>query len=350
MRRRGLAWLVLFSFLAVQVLTGCGGGVSLSNLFTATLTPSPTVTLTPSFTPSSTETASPNPATATPTETATETHTRTPSRTPTASATITPGPSPTRTRTSTATRIPTRTRTPSKTPTVTKTPTITNTPTPAAPRLYISRPGLLSRVTSPIQAEVYAVPGEDGLVRVELIGEDGRLIARQVKNFSQYAGRSIAFYPEIPFEIQTAAETARLQVTTNDRAGRVVYQNTVEVVLLSVGRSEVFAPALTQEPIILRFPEEGGVISGGTLLVSGLARPVNDQVLTLELVAENGAVIQTKQFTVEPPTPEISHSPFFLEVPYQVSEPTNVRLTFRQSDPRIPGSVFVSSWWVVLEP
>jgi hypothetical protein len=141
-----------------------------------------------------------------------------------------------------------------------------------------------------------------------------------------------------------------LQVITNDRAGRVVYLMSVEVVLVSVGRAEIFSPALTQEPVILRFPEESMVISGGTLLVSGLARPVNDQIFTLELVTESGAVIQTKQFTVDPPSPEISHSPFFLEIPYQVSEPTNVRLTFRQSDPRIPGSVFVSSWWVILEP
>lgn len=350
MQRQFLARPGVLLLLLTLLLSGCQGGASLGNLFTATLTPSPTLTYTPTLTPTLTSTPTLDPATATPSLTATATLTRTPTRTPTITDTVTPGPSPTNTRTSTATRVPTITRTPSRTPTVTNTPTITNTPTPPAPRLYISRPGLLSRVTSPIQAEVYAVPGEDGLVRVELIGEDGRLIARQVKNFSQYMGRSIAFYPEIPFEIQTAAETARLQVVTNDNAGRVQYLMSVEVVLQSVGRAEIFPAAITEEPFIVRYPDEGAMISGGTLLVTGLVRPVNDQSLTVELVTENGAAIQTKQFTVDPPTPEISHSPFFLEIPYQVSGPTNVRITFRQSDPRIPGSMVVVTRWVILEP
>jgi hypothetical protein len=185
---------------------------------------------------------------------------------------------------------------------------------------------------------------------VELIGEDGRLIARQVKDFKGYMGRSISFYPQIPFEIQTAAETARLQVVTNDSAGRVLYLMSVQLVLLSVGRAEIFPSAVTQEPFIVRYPDEGTIISGGTLIVSGLARPVNEQSLTVELVTENGAAITTKKFTVDPPTPEISHSPFFLEIPYNVTGPTNVRITLRQTDPRLPGSVVVSTRWVILEP
>ena len=39
---------------------------------------------------------------------------------------------------------------------------------------------------------------------------------------SQYRGRSISFYPEIPFKIQSMAETARLQVSTYDRSGRTI--------------------------------------------------------------------------------------------------------------------------------
>ena len=66
------------------------------------------------------------------------------------------------------------------------------------------------------------MPGDDGMVRVELIGEDGRLIVRQALDFREYKHKSIAFYPAIPFEINSAAETARLQVLTSDRFGRAI--------------------------------------------------------------------------------------------------------------------------------
>jgi hypothetical protein len=203
---------------------------------------------------------------------------------------------------------------------------------------------------SPIQAEIYARPGEDGLVRLELVGEDGRLIARQVLDFKRYIGRAIAFYPEIPFEIESAAETARLQVLTSDRFGRAISIMSVDVVLLKVGRNEIYTPLVTQEPFIIRYPQEGQTISGGTLAIEGLIRPVTDTPVLLEAVAENGAVIFTKQFVVPPPNGQLSHTPFQLEIPYKVGQSTPVRLIFRQESTRIAGSVALSSLLITLDP
>ena len=39
-----------------------------------------------------------------------------------------------------------------------------------------------------------------------------------------------------------------------------------------------------------------------------------------------------------PPSGPLSHTPFLLEIPYQVDAPTPVRLTFRQEGSRIPGT------------
>jgi hypothetical protein len=246
--------------------------------------------------------------------------------------------------------VPSRTRTPSRTPTITNTPTITLTPTPPPPELYIARPGLLSRVVSPIQAEIYARPGPDGLVRVELIGEDGRLIVRQVLDYTQYIGRSIAFYPQIPFEINSAAETARLQVLTSDKAGRAVAIMSVDLVLLKVGRNEIFTPLVTQEPFIIRYPRTDQTFSGGELVIEGLIRPVTAAPILLEAIAEDGAVVFTKQFLIDPPSGELSHTPFQLIIPYKVDAPTPVRLIFRQEGSRIPGSIALSSLTITLEP
>jgi hypothetical protein len=221
---------------------------------------------------------------------------------------------------------------------------------PPAPVIQILHPGLLSRITSPIQAEIIAVPGDDGLIRVELVGEDGRLIVRQALPFQQYRGRSISFYPTIPFEIKSMAETARFQVVTNDSHGRTINLMSVDVVLLSVGRSEIFSPEITVEPYVVRFPEEGATITGGTLIINGLARPVNDSPIIVDLVGENGAVLTTKQFTVDPPSGDLSHTPFLIEIPYKVDGPTSVRLTFRQEGSRIPGTVALSSMLITLAP
>lgn len=344
--------LVLLAFGAVLTVSGCRS-VSLERLFTPTISPSPTQTFTATFTATATISPTGTP-TETPTPTATETPT--PSFTPSPTDTVTPGPSPTASRTPTVTRTPTRTprptltRIPSRTPTITLTPTITNTPTPPPPGVYIARPGLLSRVISPIQAEIYVRPGEDGLVRVELIGEDGRLIARQSLDFTRYKGQSIAFYPAIPFEIRAVSETARLQVWTADRFGRLISLESVDLVLLSTGRSEIFAPLVTQEPYIVRFPKEGAVIRGGTLSVDALIRPVNDSALIVELVAENGAVLQTRQISVAAPQGDQNHTPVVIDMPYQVGATTGVRLILRQAGSRIAGTVALASVALTLEP
>ena len=205
----------IFAAVLAAGLLGCGGRLALSSLLTPTPSPAPTSTGTITLQPSDTPTPSPIP----PTPTAGPSHTLaasdTPTFTPTITDTITPGPSPTPTRTGTPTRtptrtrIPTRTRTPSRTPTITLTPTITNTPTPPPPRPIHFAPGLLSRVLSPIKAVINAIPGDDGLVRLGLIGEDGRTIYHVDIDYNEYRGRSITFYPEIPYQIQSMAETAR---------------------------------------------------------------------------------------------------------------------------------------------
>jgi hypothetical protein len=358
-KRSGWAWLqkkgVYLLLLSAFALSACGP-VQLANVFTPTLTPSPTITATATLTPSPTFTFTPLADTPTPTATLTPSPTATQTITPSATASITPGPSPTLTQSLTltpsltSTLVPSQTRTPTYTPTTTYTPTITLTPTPPTVALMINSPGLLSRLVSPIKADINAVPGADGMVRVELIGEDGRLIARQVVDFTRYKQQAIAFYPSIPFEIHSAAETARLQVLTADRAGRTIEQMSVDVILLKVGRNEIFGPALTQEPYLIRSPKDGQSVSGGILTIDGLFRPVNTSPIILEAITEDNRVLFTKQFDVPQPSGQLSHTPFKFDIPYKVSASTPVRLIFRQEGSRIPGTVALSSLLITLEP
>jgi hypothetical protein len=205
-------------------------------------------------------------------------------------------------------------------------------------------------VISPIKAEIHAIPGDDGMVRVELIGEDGRLIARLANDFRDFKHKSIAFYPAIPFEINSAAETARLQVLTSDHFGRAVAIESVDLILQKAGKNEIFPPEITQEPYIIHSPEEGQTVSGGKLVIEGLIRPVNDSPVIVEAIGEDNSVIFTKQFHVDPPSGPLSHTPFQIEIPYKIATVLPVRLIFRQEGSRIPGSVALSSLNITLEP
>ena len=156
--------------------------------------------------------------------------------------------------------------------------------------------------------------------------------------------------PELPFEIDAVAETARLQVSSQDDWGRLIALSSVDLILLSVGRNEINPSAIDKEPYLIRRPEADEVVRGGVLVLDALARPVNDSPLFIELVKENGVVLTVKQLIIPAPTGPLSHSPFKVEIPYKVSETTPVRLVLRQEGTHIQGTVALVSRLIVLEP
>ncbi len=340
------------ALLALALLTGC---MSVERMA------APPPTATPTITPTATVTASPVPPTTTPlasaslapTDPPTETPTRKPTFThePTITSTITPGPSPTATRTPTATRRPSLTPLPTRTRWPTRTPTITPTPTPPIVALRIERPGLLSKVSAPFRTELRFQVGEDGWVYLRLVGEDGRLIGEQALDYRKYPGRIFWNAPYVNFSIPGAAETGRLEMITRDVFGRTQSLSSVDLILLKAGKDEINPANLYWEPYLVRYPPADTIFSGGTVLVIGLARPINSNPVIFELVDEHGNVVGSSQLVIPDPTGDLSHTPFQVGVPYAVSTTTNVRLTIRQeSAGRVPGTVALTSRKLVLEP
>lgn len=326
----------------ILLLGGCT--LPVQSTLTETLVPTLHIVIPPTQTPAPTLTLQPDTPTPAPTETGAPAATPTETETPAPSETPTFGPSPTVTRTPTITRIPTRTRT------ITPTPTATFTPTPPAPLPNLVRPGLLSKVVSPIQMELVVMTGAEGRVTIALVGEDGRVISRQVQDYGGKAGRRYWVSPSLPFEIDGAAEMARLEVSIQDEFDRVEALTSTDLVLMQVGRNEINPAVITQEPYIIRQPEPDAAIDGGLLVLDGLARPVNDSPLIIELVNESGAAIVTKQIVVPPPEGPLSHTPFHVEISYKVNQATPVRLVIRQEGSRIPGTVALSSELITLNP
>lgn len=246
---------------------------------------------------------------------------------------------------------PTQGPTPTNTPWWRRTPTITPTPQPLAATMLIKRPGLFSKVKSPLTISANAMPGADGLVWVELIGEDGRNLFQTRLNFSAYAGRSISIAPEITFELLAPAELARLIVSTRDRFGRISALTSTDLILIQMGEDQIYPAGYDREPYIIRAPLEGQIISGGLLQITALARPVNENPLIIELLDEQGTVLASESLELIFPTGDLSHTPFDVILSYTVSQSTNARLVFRQeSTGRIPGTVALTSLELTLQP
>ena len=265
------------------------------------------------------------------------------SQVPTENASLTPWP----TRIFTSTRGPS----PTHTPTITNTPTITPTPLPPLAVLRFSRPGPYSKISSPIKIEAMVSPGDDGYVYFDLIGEDNRIISHNQVDLRHNLGQHLIITPRIDFQISAAAETTRLVMYTIDQVSRVVDLTSLDLILLSLGNSEINPPYVQQEPYIVRYPHPGDTITGGVLHLIGLSRPVNSRPLIFELIDENQKVVGKAETLVPQPSGDLSHTPFEVDIPYVVKDPTSVRLTLRQeSDSRIPGTVALYSFKLELQP
>jgi hypothetical protein len=283
----------------------------------------------------------------------------------------TAGPSPTSSPTPTVTDTlpPTKTSTITSTPGITATPTKTISPTPplsptpdftAAPQppdeipfaaVQIVRPSSLSKVVSPIELYTFVAPGEDGRIRVELTGEDGRLLYRQIFIYTDTPpGARIKLNANVAFEIVGVAETGRLTVSINDEHERLKALSTVDLVLLADGQADLNLTGDLLEDIFIQQPTIKSLVQGNSVLVSGLARTADDQPLLVELVAADGTILGSRLAGIAPLQADGGHRLFAAEVSFSVSSPTWVRITVSDRSGRLPGPRHVSSVEVLLSP
>lgn len=246
--------------------------------------------------------------------------------------------------------VPTETALPTPEPFIPPTATVTPLPTPAIAEaaIQINIPGPLSKVTSPIQVRGYVIPGYNNRVRVELFGEDGRLLARQVTPV--YTSFTWAYLSvDLRFEIGAAGELGRLTVSTEDRYGRLQALHSVHVLLLSEGEDQINPPEPPNERCLLTWPPPGGQVSGGIVLVEGYMRPLNRQPLVIELISEDGNAIATRLLSIEPAADD-AYVSFAIDMPYLIEAPMWARLVIRQQDERIPGTMYLYSQEIALYP
>jgi len=146
---------------------------------------------------------------------------------------------------STVTPIITAPSTPSSTPAVVGE-ELTITPAPPFEIPFASiqfiNPGALSKVISPIELHVFLRPGDSGRARVELFGENGRLMYRKLFVFDVSTGVQSNLRTEIDYEITGVAETAKLVVSVDDAYGRIKTLASQDLILLSLGEPDINPP------------------------------------------------------------------------------------------------------------
>lgn len=238
----------------------------------------------------------------------------------------------------------------SPTPGLVPSPTPSLTPEPTQPpanyaSIALRAPGPESKVISPIALRAQVRPGADGRVQVELLGEDGRLLARHVLTlYPTREGGWAALRLDIPFEIRGAAERGRLQILTYDSRKRPQAALAVRLLLQSSGFNQITPGPGEDERVTLLRPEPGAAARGGVLELSGSFRPLSAQPLIIELLDEQGRPIAVRQLPG-------GEGAFTTTLEYRVQKATDARLVFRQSDDGpLPGPVYLYSQPIWLYP
>jgi len=227
----------------------------------------------------------------------------------------------------------------------------TPTARPQQAHMRITKPGLYSKISSPLQVEALINPGDDGMVHVDLIGEDGRTLVSQLLDFRNVDAKNFYITPELNFQINSAGELARLVIYTHDQFDQVIGLVSVDVILIQMGDSDITPPIVDLEPYQITTPREGTLIKGGNLTVTGAMRPVNNNPLVLQLIDEQGVVVGESEIPATQPSDASPQVPFQTTINYTVSHRVRVRLTLSQaSDGRIPGTAWLSSSILFLDP
>jgi len=216
--------------------------------------------------------------------------------------------------------------------------------------IEILSPGPDSQLRSPIQLDLRLQPGANGQVRIELVGQDGRLLLRKLlKVQDSVAQRSVALEVSLDFEIPRAVEAGRLIISTEDEYGRLQALNSVDVVLLSRGRSLISPSSGPAEKLMIIAPERGEQVQGDLIVISGRVKGPPGAPLLIELMTREGKVLAFSN--VYPNYQEESDTSVFqIELGYNVKEPTWAQIAMLESGGAIPAPKYFAGIEVLLLP
>jgi hypothetical protein len=236
-------------------------------------------------------------------------------------------------------------------PTSPVTPTFTpGPPFPQAP-IQIYRLGEQSLVISPIEVNTFVTAPDARVARIELHGEDGRLLARYLrKSHGNESDPLVRMGISLDFEITAAAEAGRLVVSLEDAQGRLIDVNSVNLTLLSMGANQITPATALWQRLIIEEPQPRALIVGGKLFVSGRALP-NDPSLPLriQLIDDDGHILAQRLAGVQEILPG-DYGRYTAQLDYTVTQLTPALLVVFEEGGQLSEIAHLSSVPVILAP
>lgn len=207
--------------------------------------------------------------------------------------------------------------------------------------LAFLEPGAGSELVSPIHINAQ-IPEDAAVVRVELRGADGRLLARQLAR-PDGSGR---LQLDLDFEIRNTRETGRLVLSADDEYGRSVQLVSIEIQLLAEGENLLLS-AQDQQALSIESPQTGDRIAGGSVTVSGHVIGEPGKPLNVQLITREGRILASDD--LYPQFASGSESGLFtIELSGQVETGTWVLVSLSQSENNL--LIFLTSVEIWLTP
>lgn len=257
----------------------------------------------------------------------------------------------------TATVAPTETQIPLVTPEAppdipSPTPTFAAGFTEFAQIRFVS-PGPMSSLTSPFVLQTILVAGESERIQVDLLGEDGRVLQREIKKLTRNPLGVFQRF-EISFDIRAVSEKGYIRISTKDDYGNIQALNTMPVLLYSVGNLQINPPGnMIYDRVMVDGLKEKADYYAGVVGLKGRIWPFNEQPVIVELQTQDGRPLSSRILTFN----GIDTQFFETTLPYKITEPTPARLTFRQEnplysveDPELGRLIYVYTVEVILNP
>lgn len=241
--------------------------------------------------------------------------------------------------------IPTRTAEAASTPIV-----LTSTPSePERPEeeIMIFEPGPGSQVTSPVRVAGLAGPTFEQNLVIRILSSEGDELALQPVTIVADLGERGPFEAEMPFQ---GEGNIFIQVySTSARDGGITHLSSVVVSAVDSGPAQITNQTPHPERISIFTPVTGDTIQGGEVQVEGFALASFEQNLVIQVLDENGNVIETQPVTVQ--APDLGQpGPFSARITYSVAASQPGRIVVRDMSPANGEDVHLSSVEVNLLP
>ena len=212
--------------------------------------------------------------------------------------------------------------------------------------IMILEPAPGSQVASPVLVTGFADSTFEQNLLMRIILEDGTELPETFTTIQGDLGERGFFEFEYNFEQSGNALIQVYDVSARD--GGIIHLSSVEVTLTPNGPAEITTRDPYLERIAIASPAPSDIVSGGLVVVSGIGVPSFVQLFVVDLLDENGDLINSNSIDL---TSQIGEPGAFRgEIEYSVDQPQVGRVVVRELYPPFNIDYHLSSVDIMLEP